>query len=95
MKIFHCTSCENLVFFENTVCVRCQHKLAYLPDVENVVALEPERENVWRSILPDTHLYRLCDNYIRENVCNWAVPEEDDHGLCMIGSSISLNGLPR
>ena len=82
MKIFHCTSCENLVFFENTVCVRCQHKLAYLPDVENVVALEPERENVWRSILPDAHSYRLCDNYSRENVCNWAVPDEDDHGLC-------------
>jgi hypothetical protein len=83
MKIFHCTSCEHLVFFENTICVRCQHKLAYLPDLETIGALEPYREDLWRCVLPDDErLYRLCGNYSRENVCNWGVPEDDAHELC-------------
>jgi hypothetical protein len=27
-------------------------------------------------------MYRLCDNYSRENICNWAVPFDETHALC-------------
>jgi hypothetical protein len=31
MKTFHCTHCQNLVFFENVSCLNCGHALAYPP----------------------------------------------------------------
>jgi hypothetical protein len=84
MHIFHCDHCQQLIFFENVQCVRCGHLLAYLPDLEVVGSLELVGEDLWRSPLPQAAglLYRLCENYSRENVCNWAVPADDPESLC-------------
>jgi hypothetical protein len=84
MHIFHCDYCQQLIFFENVQCVHCGHLLAYLPDLEVVGSLEPVSEDLWRSPLPQAAglLYRLCENYSRENVCNWAVPAADPEPLC-------------
>ena len=40
-KLFHCDHCDGLVFFENTGCLRCGNRLAYLPDLEVVGSLDP------------------------------------------------------
>jgi hypothetical protein len=40
MKTFHCTHCQNLVFFENDRCLKCGYPLAYLADQSMMVALE-------------------------------------------------------
>ena len=90
MKIFHCGNCQSLLFFENFQCVKCGHLLAYLPDREEVGALEPAGEGLWRLPLPRRvgkgggagPTYRLCQNYTKENVCNWAVPVADPNPLC-------------
>jgi hypothetical protein len=85
MKIFHCGHCDQLVFFENTTCVNCGHTLAYLPDREDMSTLEPDGEERWRSLSPGTEgrAYRLCPNYSKENVCNWAVPADDPNPYCL------------
>ena len=41
MKIFHCGHCQQLIFFENSRCVSCDHPLAYLPDLGVVGSLDP------------------------------------------------------
>jgi len=83
MKVFHCTHCQQLVFFENTVCVRCNHKLAYLPDLEVVGSLDRIQDDLWQCPLQEQdRTYRLCDNYTRENICNWALPPDAPHTLC-------------
>src|SRR4051812_24539348 len=84
MKIFHCDHCQQLVFFENSCCVQCEHPLAYLPDVSDISSLDPVDENLWRSPARETkgRTYRLCENYARDNVCNWAIPESDTNPLC-------------
>src|SRR5262245_17232153 len=84
MRIFHCDHCQQLVFFENVQCVACSHLLAYLPDVAEVGSLEPAGEGVWKAIEPSAseRLYRLCQNYAVENVCNWAVPVDDPNPYC-------------
>lgn len=83
MKIFHCDHCQQLVFFENVSCMKCGHSLAFLPDLREVGSLLPVDDH-WRSPLPPPFGsdYRLCENYDRENVCNWAVPIEDPNPLC-------------
>lgn len=84
MKVFHCAHCQQLVFFENTQCVHCDHVLAYFPDLEVIGSLDPVGENLWQSPLPQAKelLYRLCDNYSKENVCNWALPADAPDPLC-------------
>jgi hypothetical protein len=84
MKVFHCDHCEALVFFENVRCVNCEHALAYLPDLETVGSLNEAGENLWTSPLRRAagRKYRLCENYVKHNVCNWAVPADDPNALC-------------
>jgi hypothetical protein len=40
--------------------------------------------NLWESSLPQAgeKRYRLCENYSKEGVCNWAVPADDPDPLC-------------
>jgi len=84
MKVFHCDHCDHLVFFENTVCVSCQHRLAFLPEVLDVGSLEEVDEDHWISPLTrdSGRRYRLCQNYVDAVVCNWAVDAADDNPLC-------------
>lgn len=84
MRIFHCDHCENLVFFENTHCLRCGHLLAFLPDLMEIGSLDPVGEGRWQSPLPAARgrTYRLCANYSGAQVCNWAVDATRDDTLC-------------
>jgi hypothetical protein len=84
MKVFHCDHCQQLVFFENVRCVKCDHLLAYLPDLADVGFLEPAGADRWRSPARGAtgRVYRQCQNYSRENVCNWAVAAADSNPLC-------------
>ena len=84
MKVFHCDHCQQLIFFENIRCVNCDHALAYLPDVEDMAALESADDGLWKTATAatDERTYRLCHNYSEANVCNWAVPAADPNPLC-------------
>jgi len=84
MKVFHCGHCGQLVFFENSACMSCGRTLAYLPDRTDMGTLEPLMGQQWRVLSPGREgpTYRLCLNYSRENVCNWAVPVDDPNPYC-------------
>ncbi len=84
MKVFHCDHCQQLVFIENIKCVNCDHALAYVPDLSDMKSLEPAGDNLWKCTdsKGGERTYRLCGNYQRENICNWAVSSDDPHPLC-------------
>jgi hypothetical protein len=83
VRVFHCDHCGHLLFFENTQCVACGHRVAYLPDVRLVGSLDPAGADMWRSPLPRAaSSYRLCRNYAIEQVCNWAIETADESELC-------------
>ena len=82
MKVFHCDHCGQLLFFENVSCVRCGRALAYVPLLHDMTSLDPaDVPNQWRSLLT-TQTLRLCENYAKHNVCNWALPSDDPSPLC-------------
>jgi len=92
VKVFHCDHCDALVFYENVQCVNCGHKLAFLPDIFVVGSLEPSNEPAgadaaeqWVSPLPQSEgkPYRLCENYTKYDVCNWAIEAGDPNPLCV------------
>ena len=83
MKVFRCDHCRQLVFFENFRCVACDHPLAFLPDLRVVGSLDPAGEGRFTSpIARSAPAYRLCANYLSNDVCNWAVPADDPDPLC-------------
>ena len=85
MHVFHCDHCDHLLFFENTRCLRCDHVVAYLPDLAVVGSLEEADDHTWRSPLAraEGRRYRLCENYTTHQVCNWAVAADDEQTLCL------------
>ena len=84
MKTFHCTHCQNLIFFENVRCLNCDHPLAYLPDHGIMAALDQSPDGLWRARIQasEDRTYRLCGNYDQASVCNWAVPADEPCTLC-------------
>lgn len=87
MKVFHCDHCGQLLFFENTVCLSCGRRVAYLPDIGVVGSLDQDsnRTDRWRSPLPNASAggYRLCRNYAEHEVCNWTVADDPAASLCL------------
>ena len=45
MKLFKCHNCGQLLYFENTLCTRCEHALGYLDSNQSIVVLVPTKEN--------------------------------------------------
>jgi hypothetical protein len=84
MKTFHCTHCQNLIFFENVRCLNCHRPLAFLPDRGLMAALTQGPDGLWRSELRggESPGYRLCANYDGVSVCNWVTPGDDPSDFC-------------
>ena len=83
MKLFACQHCGNLLYFENTACEACHHRLGYLPGRETLSALTPESDNgtTYSTMAEPPVRVRLCDNasYL---ACNWLVDADGPSGLC-------------
>jgi hypothetical protein len=79
MKTFHCTNCQNLVYFENVTCLSCRATLAYLPEEREMAAVVPGDDGLWHH---HSRSYRPCANSVEHQVCNWAVPADDTEHLC-------------
>jgi hypothetical protein len=84
MKTFHCNHCEQLVFFENFRCERCESLLGFIPELGQISAFEDAGGGLWRSRHPEHNagLYKPCHNYVVEKVCNWMVPADSTDPLC-------------
>ncbi|MBB3973108.1 zinc-binding metallopeptidase family protein [Hansschlegelia beijingensis] len=84
MKLFSCPSCDQVVFFENVLCERCNHALGYEPETNAMLALEPADDGGWISVgrHADGRPWRYCENYTH-GACNWLVPGEGEGGFCL------------
>ncbi|MDR3462492.1 MAG: putative zinc-binding peptidase, partial [Beijerinckiaceae bacterium] len=83
MKIFTCQACGNVVHFENTHCVNCDHLLGFATDQLTVSALERDGENDQFTTLSDpSNRYRLCAN-VETGACNWLVAVDEGETFCL------------
>jgi hypothetical protein len=74
MRSFRCGACDHLVFFDNSVCLRCGSPLGYAPDRRLLLALEPDGD-AFRAIGGDGSRWNRCANELVA-ACNWLVPAE-------------------
>lgn len=88
MKLFECQHCGQVLYFENTSCESCGHRLGYLPAPGRLSALEPwegeegEKGETWRPLAEPGTPHRLCANAAMD-ACNWLVPADSDETLCL------------
>ena len=80
MKLFVCSSCANMVFFESRTCEQCASRLGYLPASNSLYALEPAGTN-WLSIGTPAQEFRFCAN-VEHDACNWLIPSDSADELC-------------
>ncbi len=87
MKLFSCTNCGQLLFFENNTCERCGFPLGF--DVNRLqllplVEIEPGTFNIFKT---DSAEFHYCANH-SYGICNWLVPDGSNTPFC---SACSLN----
>jgi hypothetical protein len=84
MKTYTCV-CGQLIFFQNVVCVNCHRELGFMPDRLMMASFDPASEGNWLPTVKTAQdsLYRKCQNYSKENVCNWMVPAESAEVFCV------------
>jgi hypothetical protein len=80
MKLFKCQICQQVLYFENSVCVKCGHRLGYVPEIATLSALEPDGD-LWRALAAAGGAYRFCAN-AAQKACNWLV-EASSPGGCL------------
>lgn len=83
MQTFRC-HCGNTIYFTNTQCLVCGRLTGFIPARRTMSAFEPAGGELWRSLAPASvaGLFRLCDNYAVQQVCNWVVSADDQHRFC-------------
>jgi len=80
MKVFVCTCCSNLVYFENTTCEKCSSRLGFSPALKKILALESDGK-FWRLANDPQAEFRFCMNE-QYNACNWIIPSGDAEAFC-------------
>ncbi|GLR81353.1 putative zinc-binding peptidase (plasmid) [Azospirillum oryzae] len=82
MKLFECQNCHQPLYFENTLCERCGHRLGYLPDAGTLSALDPtDRDGVWSALATPERLHKFCAN-AELDACNWMLPADSADTHC-------------
>ncbi|HTL10147.1 MAG TPA: zinc-ribbon domain-containing protein, partial [Chitinophagaceae bacterium] len=87
MKLYSCSNCQNLLYFENTVCLHCQSPIGFNAASLSMVTLAPLEDSSFADIKRKEDHWRYCDNAVYAS-CNWLIPADQEHGFC---TACSLN----
>ncbi|MUZ74594.1 hypothetical protein GOZ90_18060 [Agrobacterium vitis] len=79
MRLFNCSNCRNMVFFDNTQCLSCHSLLGFRPSDNGFIAIDSSNAALIDGV-PQQGFIRLCAN-ARHDACNWLV--EDGEEFCL------------
>jgi hypothetical protein len=82
VQAFRCGVCGHLVFFDNSVCLRCGAGLAYDPEGHRLLTVRDDDDDGLRAVDGGLGTFRRCDN-LHLARCNWVVAADDPYGLCV------------
>ncbi len=73
MRTFSCL-CENVLFFDNSLCLQCHREVGFCPACRLLVPLLLTTDNSLRCGNPACAAPLVkCHNYVTYNICNWCV----------------------
>jgi hypothetical protein len=73
MRLFKCQICQQILYFENTLCERCSHRLGYLPAAVTLSALEEIDGKLWRALASPRETYRYAPMKDGEPATGWSM----------------------
>jgi hypothetical protein len=73
MRVFTCENCGQLIFFDNSRCLRCGTPLGYVHGQRDVVALTEQADGGLVDVATPTGTWQRCATTSRTG-CNWLVP---------------------
>lgn len=85
MKLFDCQVCCQTLYFENTVCENCGHRLGYVAedrDIHAVVRVGAPDSHDWQIKGDTSRTFRFCSN-AQYDVCNWLIPHDQAGNFCI------------
>ena len=86
MKLYTCTNCSNPLYFENSICLKCNHSVGFDASKFNLIALD-NNTNGYTAVNNKNALYRFCSNAAL-GTCNWLIPDAQIPPFC---SACELN----
>ncbi len=81
MKLYTCSYCHSLIYFENNICLHCGYSLGFDASSLSLITLIPEGDNVYSNIQNKKEKFRYCKNS-EYGACNWLVPASSGAEYC-------------
>ena len=81
MKVYTCGKCNNLVYFENNICLSCGHTLGFDADNLELITLTSKGTGVYTDLSQNSR-YRFCQN-AGFGTCNWLIPIQYTNTFCL------------
>lgn len=81
MKIYNCSKCGNPLYFENSICLSCNNKVGFDPDLLSFVTLVESDNDNYADIKNPQNKYRFCKN-AAESTCNWLIQITQENEFC-------------
>ena len=80
MKLFSCSVCNNLLYFENSICLNCGHTLGFDSTALSLLTLEYSQQGYYDR-LNNSNYFRFCGNAVH-GTCNWLVANTSAAAFC-------------
>ncbi|WP_184547121.1 zinc-binding metallopeptidase family protein [Mucilaginibacter sp. FT3.2] len=81
MKLFKCTNCGQLLYFENSTCECCKHSLGFIAEDLSLVTLDPDTNGFYSVHNNKKPPFKYCKNH-EFDVCNWLIPADGTDIFC-------------
>ncbi len=72
MKLYTCSNCHSLLYFENNVCLNCGHTVGFDSVSLSLIALTPDNGNMFSDIQNENNIFHFCKN-AEFGTCNWLI----------------------
>jgi hypothetical protein len=82
MRVFRCENCQARVYFNSSVCVKCNARLGFMPEERTMGAFSMDGLGVLRRYGDAQSSWRPCANSQNACACGWLVHGKDPNPLC-------------
>src|SRR5450631_1152154 len=81
MKLYTCSHCHSLIYFENNICLHCGYSLGFDAGTLTLITLVPEGENLFSNEQNSKEKFRYCKN-AEYSACNWLIHDAENTAYC-------------
>ena len=81
MKLFKCHHCKNLIYFENSICLNCNHIVGFDAAKLEMVTLLADQNLGYKNIQNNQESFKFCSNSQYQS-CNWIIPSQSQIPFC-------------